>query len=71
MCVFFSDSLSNRFSPAKGEPRTKKKTIGEEAKWEGSDKNLVHSTPWDFCNAPSSLVKGGVSLTRDVTFFEV
>ena len=55
--MFFSDSWSNRFSPAKGEPRTKKKTTGEGAKWDGSDKNLLHSTPWDFWNAPSSLAR--------------
>lgn len=50
--------------------KDKKENDGGGGKGEGSEKHLLHTTPWDFWNAFSSLVKGGVSyiwLMPDVT----
>ena len=50
--------------------KSNEKTMGERAR-EREREKPPQLTPWDFWNAPSSLVKGGIWLTCDVTCLEV
>lgn len=51
--------------------QVKWKNHGGEGKGEREKKEPPQLTPWDFWNVPSSLVKEGIWLTRDVTCLEV
>ena len=71
-CVFsFVVYKEIRFRHTKAELRMTKEMMGEGERGEGWEKNHPQSTPWDFWNAPSSLVKGEVWLTHDMTCLEV
>ena len=43
-------SQSKSYRRAKAEPRSKQKTMGEEVRGKGVEKNRLHSTPLEFCN---------------------
>lgn len=53
--------------------RSNEKTVGERARKREREREKKPSqlTPWDFWNAPSSLVKGEIWLACDVTCLEV
>ena len=52
--------------------RSNEKTVGERARERDREREKPPQlTPWDFWNAPSSLVKGGIWLACDVTCLEV
>ena len=55
---FGSRFISRANSRAKAEPRSKQKTMGERARGEGSAKNRLQSTPWDFWNCVRFLDAG-------------
>ena len=39
-----------KYTAQKAEPRSKQKTMGEGVRGKGSEKNCLHSIPWEFWN---------------------
>ena len=66
--VNLSCNFANSYSRAKAEPRSKQKTMNEGARGEGSEKNRLQSTPWDFWTAFAFWTQGAAVLTGRQNF---